>query len=135
MESMILRALAVWVLIAAGEVINGNLRVRYLHRRYGKKRAKAISFLTGLCIIHIITAWLLPWVSPSRLSDCFLIGAIWTLLMICLDVYFGRFVFRFGWRRIIDDFNPAKGNLLGLGMVLLMLCPPIVYWVMADFYA
>ena len=47
--------------------------------------------------------------------------------MTALDLYFGRFVFRLPWRKIRDDFNPLKGNLLGVGLVLLFLCPAIIF--------
>ncbi len=54
MYGLVVRAVAIWVLITAGEILNGNFRVGYLHRRYGKNRARKISFFTGLTIIHTI---------------------------------------------------------------------------------
>jgi hypothetical protein len=40
---------------------------------------------------------------------------------------FGKYVFKLKWNKIVDDFNPMKGNLLGLGMVLLFFSPAIVF--------
>lgn len=116
------------MLIAAGEVVNGNIRVRVLTQRFGKKRARKISFFSGLFIIYSIAWFVMPWVSPVSLRECLLVGLVWLLMLLCLDIYFGRYVFRFKWRRIMDDFDPRKGNLLGVGMVLLFLCPAILYW-------
>lgn len=56
-----------------------------------------------------------------------MIGALWFFVMLCLDIYFARYIFRLGWSKIADDFNPAKGNLLGVGMVLLLLAPVVVF--------
>jgi hypothetical protein len=107
--------------------LNGNLRVRLLQSRYGKNRAKQIGFFTAIIIIYTICWFSISWVNPSNVQDCFLIGLIWTLLMLCVDIYFGRYVFRFKWIKILEDFDLRKGNLLGLGMVLLFLCPTVVY--------
>ena len=127
MNALVAKAIAIWILIAAGEILNGNFRVRFLHRKYGINHAKKISFLTGITIIYTICWYTLPWVNPSSLQDCFLIGLIWMLLMLCVDIYFGRYVFRFKWIKIFEDFDLRKGNLLGVGMGLLFLCPTIVY--------
>lgn len=41
---MFWKAFIVGLLIALGEVANGNVRVRVLNRKWGKQRAKTISF-------------------------------------------------------------------------------------------
>lgn len=127
MNDLATKAIAIWVLIAAGEILNGNVRVRFLQSRYGKKRAKQISFFTAIIIIYTTCWFSLSWINPSNLQDCFLIGLIWMLLMLCVDIYFGRYVFRFKWIKILEDFDIRKGNLLGVGMGLLFLCPTIIY--------
>lgn len=124
---MLIKALIVWFLIAIGEIINGNIRVRLLQRKYGQRRAKQLSFFLGIAIFWTITWFFLSWVGPSNLYQCFGIGLIWMLLMLLLDIYFGKFVFRYSWQKISDDFNPKKGNLLGVGMLLLFLCPAIIF--------
>lgn len=124
---MIGRAFLVGLLVGAAEVLNGNIRVRYLQRRFGRRRGKQISFATGLCLIAVVAWFFLPWINPESLADCLRIGMVWLVLMTALDLYFGRFVFRFSWRRIGDDFNPLKGNLLAVGLVLLFLCPLLVF--------
>jgi hypothetical protein len=124
---MLIKTFVVWMLIAVGEVINGNIRVRYLHKRFGHHRAKHISFFLGLSIFYAIAWFFLPWIEPQDINDCFVIGFIWVFLMILLDVYFGRAVFHYTWTKILDDFNPLKGNWLGVGMILLFLCPTIIF--------
>ena len=125
---MLFKVSIVGLMIAFGEVLNGNIRVRILHKKFGKKRAKTISFMSGVIIIFTICWFTLPWIKPSGYKDCFLIGFIWLIIMMCLDIYFGRYVFKLQWTTIIDDFNPMKGNLLGVGMVFLFFCPTIVFW-------
>lgn len=126
---MVLKALTIWLIIAVGEIINGNIRVRYLQRRYGRHRAKQISFFSGVAIFATICWCFLSWIGPNNLLHCLSIGLIWAILMMFLDIYFGKFVFRFSWDKILEDFNPRKGNLLGVGILLLLFCPGIVYLV------
>ena len=124
---MIIKTLIIWVVIAIGEIVNGNIRVRYLQRRFGLNRAKQISFFSGVTIFTTIIWFFLAWVGPTNLYQCLKIGLMWTILMLLLDIYFGRFIFRYSWPKILEDFNPGKGNLLGLGMILLLFCPAIVF--------
>ncbi len=124
---MLIKIILTWLLIAIGEIINGNIRVRYLHQKYGVHRAKQISFFSGTAIFTTIIWFSLPWIDPSNLYECFSIGLILTALMILVDIYFGKYIFHYSWKKIADDFNPRKGNLLGIGMLLLFLCPAIIF--------
>jgi hypothetical protein len=125
---MIWKALLIGLLLAIGEVINGNIRVRILHGIFGKRRAKVISFFSGIGVIALICWITLPWINPSNYQDCILIGISWLVMMTGLDVYFGRRVFKLNWSKVLDDFNPIKGNLLGVGMIFLLFSPSLVYW-------
>ncbi len=125
---MLLKAIVIGLLLALGEVVNGNIRVRILHRLYGKKRAKTISLFSGSAIILAISWFALPFISPKTYLDCIAIGFVWLVMLLCLDIYFGKHVFKFGWKKIRDDFNPLMGNLLSIGMMFLFLSPSIVFW-------
>ena len=37
--------------------------------------------------------------------------------------------FKMKWHNILADFNPLKGNLLSIGMLFLLLCPAIVFYI------
>jgi len=126
---VLFKTLAVGLLLAIGEIVNGNIRVRVLHHLCGKKRAKKISFFSGTTIIYAIAWFTLPWLSPANYLDCYKIGFSWLMIMLGIDIYFGRYVFKFKWNKIVGDFNPLKGNLLGVGMLLLFLSLSIVFWV------
>jgi hypothetical protein len=74
---MLLKILVSGLLIAFGEIINGNIRVRVLHRKLGKRRAKIISFFSGVALIFTISWITLPWIAPRGYSHCFMVGFIW----------------------------------------------------------
>ncbi|MCF7688930.1 MAG: hypothetical protein K9N01_11575 [Cephaloticoccus sp.] len=120
---MLLRALTIWCLIALVEVLQGVARVRLLNRRVGDHRARQIGVVTGSILILAI-AWLtLPWLGATTQTELLGVGLLWMLLMLALDVAFGRWVFRFSWQRIVRDFDPRQGGWLSFGMVLLLYAP------------
>jgi len=123
---MILKALLTWIGIAFAETLHGILRVKLLNRRLGDRRARRVGVFTGSAIILIIGWFSVPWIGPSSNMDSMIVGLFWLALMLSFDVAFGRLVFHFSWRRIASDFDVMKGNLLLLGMVVLLFTPWIV---------
>ena len=121
--TMLLRALAICLLIALAETVHGALRVRFLNPRFGDRRARQLGVFTGSAIFLLITWWTLPWIAASTASQCLQIGLTWLILMLAFDIAFGRLYFHFPWHRIAADFDPRKGGLLGIGMLLLFFAP------------
>jgi hypothetical protein len=108
------------------EVVHGILRVRLLNRRVGEHRARQIGVFTGSAIILAI-AWLtVPWIYPTTTGQQLGVGFLWLVLMLAFEVAFGRLVFRASWERISADFDFRKGNLLVVGMLVLLFAPLLV---------
>ena len=124
--NLLFRALIIWFLVAGAEVLQGILRVRFLNRRVGDRRARQIGVITGSGIIFAITWFALPWIGTHRVLDLLVVGMLWLVLMLALDVFFGRMVFRFSWSRIARDFDPRRGGWLGVGMLILFAAPLLV---------
>jgi len=115
---MLLRALTIWCVIALVEVLQGVVRVRLLNRRVGDHRARQIGVVTGSILILAI-AWLtLPWLGATTQLELLGVGLLWMLLMLALDVAFGRWVFRFSWQRIARDFDPRQGGWRAINSAL-----------------
>ena len=123
---MIVKALVTWIGIALAETLHGALRIKLLNRRLGDRRARRLGVLTGTVLILAIGWFAVPWIGPSNIGECTMVGALWLALMLSFDVAFGRFVFRFSWERIASDFDVTKGNLLALGMAVLFFTPLVV---------
>ncbi len=120
---MLLKAIAIWLLIAVAEVGHGIVRVSVLNRRLGDRRARQIGVFSGSAIILAI-AWLAaPWLGANTTPQCLAVGALWFVLMLAFDVAFGRWVFRASWRRIASEFDFRQGGLLAIGMVIVLLAP------------
>lgn len=129
---MLIKSLLIGLLLALAEVVNGTIRVRMLQKRFGLKRAKRVSFFSGVTVIFLICWFALPWIDPDGYGACALIGLIWLAILLALDLYFAKQVFKMDWSKIREDFNPMQGNLLGIGMLFLLVCPSIVFWLMQQ---
>ncbi len=126
MTGLFLRAFAIWLFIAAAEVLHGILRVRFLNRRVGDHRARQIAVFTGSGIILAIAWFSVPWLGPSTTGQMLSVGFLWLALMLAFEIAFGRLVFRASWQRIAADFDFRKGGLLSIGMAVLLFAPLLV---------
>jgi len=118
-----LRALAVWLAIFAVEVAHGVARTLFLVPRVGDLPARQIGVVTGSLLI-LLTAWLtVRWLGARTRREWRAIGALWVTLMIAAEVLVGRYAFGYPWSRIAEDFDPTRGGLLGLGLLVLFLAP------------
>jgi hypothetical protein len=120
---MLIRALLVWLLIAGGEVIHGALRITFLNRPLGDRRARQVGVCTGSALNFALTWLTLPWIGAVTTAELLAVGGLWLALMLAFDAGFGRAVFHFPWKRIARDFDPRAGGWLGFGMALLFLSP------------
>jgi hypothetical protein len=120
---MLHKAFLVWILIAAAEVLQGILRVRFLNRRVGDHRARQIGVFTGSAFLLVIAWVLAPWIGASSVRQSLGIGFMWLVLMLAFEVGFGRLVFRASWQGIASDFDFRKGGLLSIGMAALFFAP------------
>ncbi len=123
---MILKALAVWIVIALAETLHGILRVRFLNRRIGDKRARQLATITGSLII-LLVGWLtVPWIGPRSNTQSLVVGGVWLSLMLAFDFALGRLLMRASWEHLLADFDLSKGGYLGFGMMVLFLTPLII---------
>jgi len=119
--------LSYYILVAAGEVINGVIRSMYMNARVGVKTAKQISMISGLLICLVITFLYLPFFIGSSESELIRIGIGLSAFMLAFDVSLGRFVLKNKWGAIFNEFNIVKGNLLFLGLIIMALIPWLAY--------
>jgi hypothetical protein len=120
---MMLRAFTVWLVIGLAEVLQGILRVRLLNRRVGDHRARQIGVFVASGVILVIAGLAMPWIGASKVADLLGIGLFWVVLMLALDIGFGRLVFHASWDRIFAEFDLRRGGLLGFGVAVIFFAP------------
>jgi hypothetical protein len=122
---------ATLVVLAGAETLHGIVRTVLLAPRLGQQRAKQVSIITGTLLAAAVCWLMVPWldvVDPLRLIE---IGAVLALGMALFDIILGVYVARMPWRRVLAEFDPRTGNLLSLGLVILVFLPRLVMSIQA----
>lgn len=117
------RALAIFALIALAETIHGSLRIRFLNRPLGDRRARQLGVFTGSLLILLIAWVTAPWLAAPSAAASWAVGAAWLGLMLGFEVWVGRGLFHASWARILADFDLRRGGFLGFGMLVLAAAP------------
>lgn len=120
-----LKAIAIWLIFIIAESLNGTIRIFGLIPTFGDPLAHQISFVTGAALIVAIATLFVPWLHLSRFSQMLQVGFLWMLLTVMFEISLGRFVFGYSWEQIAADYNLLQGNLMSLGLILLVLSPVI----------
>lgn len=121
--SLALRAFAVWMLIAAAEVVHGMLRMQYLRPLVGDLRARQLSIITGSLIILAIAYMTRRFVRAQGSGQLLAVGLFWAMLMVSFDLGFGRYVIGYSWSRLLLDFDPTRGGFMLVGLAVMVLAP------------
>jgi hypothetical protein len=126
--ALALRAFAVWLLIAAAEVVHGILRMQFLRPLLGDLRARQVAIISGSLLILAIAFLTRRFLRAATIGQQIAVGAFWAALMASFDVLFGRFYIGYSWSRITQDFDPSRGGFMALGLAVMVLAP----WITAP---
>ncbi|MFG0261946.1 MAG: hypothetical protein ACF788_06115 [Novipirellula sp. JB048] len=119
------RALLVWFVLIAAEIVHGILRAILLVPLVGEFRSNQIGVFTGSTIILVIAYSTIHWIGAARRRELLFVGAFWLLATVAFEVGFGRLVMGLPWERITADYNVLEGGLIPLGLIVLFFSPMI----------
>ncbi len=120
---MLLRALAVWLVLIGGEVVQGALRARYLAPRVGDLRARQLGVFVGSAQIMLIARGFARWLRAESPRAQLRVGGLWVALTLVFEVGFGRRALGYSWQRLASDYDPRRGGLLPVGLAVMALAP------------
>lgn len=118
-----LRILSLCVLLAAAETLHGIFRAAVLVPRIGKKPALKVAIVSGSLLAFALCWWRVPPMGITATLPLLGIGLVLALFMAAFDILLGRWLLKRPWSRAFEDFNPATGNYLLFGIVLLVFFP------------
>jgi hypothetical protein len=118
-----LRAFAVWILLLLVESVHGVFRKFIVEPWTGDLLARQIGVFTGSVLVVIVTYLFINWIAAATATQLTFIGLMWTSLTLAFEIGVGRFVIHYSWVRVLSDFNPATGGLLGFGLLIMALAP------------
>jgi len=117
------RALLIWLAIIAAETFHGILRMRFLVPVVGDVHARQLGVATGSGLIFGITWLSIRWIGARTARLLLAVGGAWLTLMLLFELGLGRLVMGFSWVRILSDYDPRRGGLLVIGMLVLAFSP------------
>jgi hypothetical protein len=121
------RAVAVWLLIAALETVHGIVRGLWLVPALGEPAALRLGFVLGSALV-LAVAWATSrWLGAATRAAQWQAGLLWLLLMLGFELAIGR-ARGFGWERIAAEFDPRQGGLMLFGLLLMFLAPRLGPW-------
>lgn len=120
---LITRVACLFVLVAAGETLNGIVRTLYPNRRVGVQTAKRLSLVPALLLCLAICYLYVPSIGVRTDGGLLLLGVSLSLFMLAFDALLTVCVMRARLATMWDELNILKGNLLGVGVVVMALCP------------
>ena len=119
---MWVRAITVFFFIIVLESVHGVVREYFIVPAIGDASARQIGFLVGSVIV-LFGAWLMsPWLNARTRGAQLQVGALWVALLLSFEFGLG-YARGFSWERISLEFDPRKGGLMAVGVVVMLLAP------------
>jgi len=120
---MVLRAVIIWILLAAVAVANGVFRNALVTPRLGEQRAHLLS--TGmLCIlIFALTLAFIKWIGARTALEASLTGLLWVGLTLTFEFLAGHFAFGHSWQKLLADYNIRQGRVWIVVPIVTYLSP------------
>jgi len=118
-----LRPIAVWLMIIAAECVHGLLRELFLEASLGDRVTHQIGVAIGSALVVAITFATVRWMRVETTRWLLGVGALWMVLTFAFDALVGRFLADGNFERLFADYDPRRGGLMLVGMVVLALTP------------
>jgi hypothetical protein len=120
---VIVRAVLIWVLLAAVGVANGVFRGTVMVTRLGDQRAHVVSTLILSALIVILAVVFIKWVGPGTMLQASFVGLMWAVFTVSFEFLAGHYLFGNSWERLLADYNIWRGRIWALVPIVLYLAP------------
>jgi hypothetical protein len=120
---MNLRALYVWLLIAAVECVHSLLRQLFLEIPFGDRSTHQIGVAVGSWLVFVITLATIKWMRVRETPALLATGAIWAILTFSLEALLSRLFVDRSLAQVIADYDPDRGGLMLVGLMVTAISP------------
>jgi hypothetical protein len=123
------KSLEVWLFLAIAVSMNGMFRSLFLVPRIGEYTSHVLSVLILMIVVLLSSSVLVnKLLKDYANSDLFLIGSLWAVLTLSVDLVFEHYVLEIPWRAILSDYNLSSGRIWILVLTTELIGP----WFMAS---
>lgn len=124
---LISRWAAVWVLIILAETVNGTIREIFLTPAFGSSRARAVSFVSALVLISLITYFSTNYLRADTAFRRVSVGLFWAVLTFAFEAGLTALFFGLASDRFANDYDPRRGGLMLFGLAFMALVPTAAF--------
>lgn len=120
---MILKYTIAWIGLMCIGIFNGVIREATYGRLVGDLAAHQISTATGVILIGVYV-WILSrcWVLPSA-GQAVAVGLIWLIITVIFEFFFGHYVMKNPWSRLLYDYNILEGRVWIIILIWTAIAP------------
>jgi len=118
-----IQILSLCIVLAGVETLHGITRTIFIAPKIGNKRAKQYSVISGTLLAFVVCYTLVPRININVDHQLILLGLLLAAFMAMFDIILAKFVVKQKWRTVMSDFNPAEGNFLLFGLIVLVIIP------------
>jgi hypothetical protein len=121
--ALIIKALAVWLIMVVLAILNGAFRQKLLIKFIGELQAHQASSVIFSVIIFLLSLALMrtqPQYDNAAITS---VGVLWLSMTIGFEFIFGHFVMKHPWRKLLTDYNLAKGRIWVLVLIVTLTAP------------
>ena len=119
----LVKGLGVWLVMVAAAIGNGLLRETLLVPWLGGGISLPLSGILLALLIFAIAYMCLPIFGRQSQREYLGIGFFWCGLTVLFEFGFGHYIVGKSWQEIWQGFNPARGNLFCLVLVVTLFSP------------
>ncbi len=124
---MVIKYTLAWIPMVLIGIGNGVVRQFGYGRFFGELLAHQISSVTGI-ILFGLYVWILSFRWPLQSSyQAIAVGLICLGLTVAFEFFFGHYVAKHSWGRLLSDYNIPKGRLWSLVLITIIIAPYVVY--------
>jgi hypothetical protein len=120
-------AFAAWLGLLVVAILNGGIREKLLVPAFGELTGHLVSTILLSGMIFAFTGVILPWLGPASSQDAWLVGLIWLCLTLAFEFLGGHFIAHAPWKRLLADYNVARGRIWILVLLVTLLSPPLLF--------
>mgnify|MGYP001772543984 CR=1 FL=1 len=121
----VIRALAIWILLAFLAILNGAFRELFLKPNLGESEAHFASIFLLVFIIIIVAHLFVRSLKNCKIADLFLIGVLWTSLTIFFEFGFGLLMGK-DLNILLAEYNFFEGRIWVLVPATTLISPLLV---------
>jgi hypothetical protein len=123
MNSILLKATGIWLLIVVAAIVNGVLREKVIVPMIGMETALPISGVTLSVVIFLFSLISVSFIGASESKTYLKIGMYWVLLTLLFEFIFGHYVVGKSLAELIQVFHIQKGDLFILVLLVTAFSP------------